>query len=315
MKRAMTLALALVVFPVSSSILVSQEPASKATIVQSTVQSAETEAIAMIRGNSDKLAASFNNGKVDEITSMFLSNGEMIDEAGTIYQGQQEIKNVLTELFKQFPGTVLTKNTESLRMVGPIVIEEGTRTMKAKDSASRSQFRYIAVWGKIDNAWKVASFRDIADDPAPTPNDFLQPLEWLVGDWVNQGADGNVAISYRWSEDKNYLLGEFKITSSTNASRTSSQRIGWDANSGRIRSWLFDADGGFSEGVWTVLEDSVVIKSTATNPDGSTASATLNLVKKSKDSFVFSGTDRIVGANREPDFELNVTRRSPAAKN
>jgi len=121
--------------------------------------------------------------------------------------------------------------------------------------------------------------------------------------------DGKVAITFKWSEDKNYLLGEINIGSNGAAPRKTSQRIGWDANAGKIRSWLFDPDGGFSEGAWTVLEDAVVIKSTSVNPDGSTSSATLTLIPKDKDHFSYAATQRIVDGNRELDFDLTIARR------
>ena len=144
---------------------------------------------------------------------MFLPKGELIDEDGTVYQGTQEIGDLLNAFFQQFPGTKLALNIESIRQAGPVAIEDGTRTMTTASGGVKSQFRYIAVWAKSDRGWRLASFRDFADDPTPTANEFLQPLAWLVGDWINEGVDGKVAISYRWSDDKNFLLGEYKMTS------------------------------------------------------------------------------------------------------
>lgn len=274
---------------------------------------ADDPAIAAIRKSSEQFVTAFNAGKVDDMAAMFLAKGELIDEAGTVYQGEKEIKELLNAFFKKFPETKLTLDIESVRIVGPVAIEEGTRTMKAKDGATQSQFRYISVRAKTDDGWKVASFRDFNDDPAPTPHEYLQSVDWLVGDWINEGADGKVAISFKWSEDKNYLIGEFKAKGTAGATRNSTQRLGWDASVGKIRSWLFDADGGFAEGHWTVLEDEIVAKYSSVNPDGTTASATISINRKDKDHFSMSGTDRIVGGDREPDFEFNITRKPPTA--
>ena len=120
---------------------------------------------------------------------MFLPNGELIDEDGTVYQGTQEIRGLLTAFFDKFPGAKLTLNIESIRQAGPISIEEGTRTMTTASGEVRSQFRYIAVWAKSDRGWQLASFRDFADDPAPTASDCLQPIAWLVGDWINEDGE------------------------------------------------------------------------------------------------------------------------------
>jgi hypothetical protein len=137
-------------------------------------------------------------------------------------------------------------------------------------------------------------------------------LAWIVGDWVNEGADGKAVISYRWSDDKNFLLGEFE-TSLTGQPQKSTQRIGWDPSIGRIRSWLFDTDGGFAEAYWTVVDDGAVIKSSSVNPDGTTATATLYITRKDKDHYTIEGTDRVIGDHVEDDFEITVARRPPAA--
>jgi uncharacterized protein (TIGR02246 family) len=244
---------------------------------------------------------------------MFLPNGELIDEAGVVYQGQKEIQALLAAFFKQYPGAKLALEIESVRLVGPVAIEEGTRTMTTADGEERSRFRYIGVWAKTDRGWQLASFRDFADDPAPTPHDNLEPLAWLVGDWINEGADGKVEVNFRWSEDKNFLLGDFNFQSADGVPRKSTQRLGWDPSTGKIRSWLFDSDGGFAEGTWAVLEDAIVIHSASVNPDGATASATMTIVQSDDDHFTISGSDRIVGGVREPDFELTVSRRPPQA--
>lgn len=276
-------------------------------------QSQEDALIESVRKGSEAAVTAFNAGQVDDLTAMFLPEGEFINEVGDIYQGQEEVKGLFSAFFDKFPESKLTVDIESIRLTGPVATEEGTRTITTKDGATRSQFRYIAVLGKSGDGWKIASFREFSDDPVPTPHDYLQPLAGLVGDWVNEGADGKVAITYRWSEDKNFLLGEFKLTSPGSPTTTSSQRIGWDPQAGIIRSWLFDADGGFSNGQWTVVEDGIVIKSTAVNPDGGAASATMTIVAIDNDHFSITGTERIVGDSREPDFEITVTRRPPTA--
>ncbi len=275
----------------------------------------EDAAAAAVRQRAEQLVTAFNAGKTDDVAGYFMPRGELIDEAGTVYQGTQEIKGLLNAFFKEFPGAKLALNVESIRLVGPVAIDEGTRSITTADGEARSQFRYIAVWTNVDKEWKLASFRDFADDPIPTPHDNLEPLAWLVGEWVNEGTDADVAISYRWSDDGNYLLGEFDIQPVDGPQRKSTQRIGWDPTTGTIRSWLFDADGGFAEGKWTMVEDGIVAKSESVNSDGTTSSATMTITPTDNDHYSIAGSERIVAGAREPDFELTVTRRPPKAGN
>jgi len=266
---------------------------------------------AAIRAADEQLVKAFNAGKADELAAMFLPKGELVDEEGIVYAGQAAIKDLLTKFFEKFPGAKLTHDVDSIRVIGPVAFEEGTRTIVTKDESDAAQVSYILIRTKIGNGWPIVSLRDY-DDADLTPNERLQPLAVLVGDWVNEGNDAAVRISYRWSDDKNFLLGDFHVGKNGSTVMQSTQRIGFDPLAGKIRSWMFDSDGGFGEGLWTHLEDgSWVIKSTAVLPDGQTGSATITLTPKGKDRYTLKGTDRIAGDERDEDYEYVVTRRPP----
>jgi uncharacterized protein (TIGR02246 family) len=245
---------------------------------------------------------------------MFLPKGELIDEVGTLYQGQQEIKDLVTGYFAKFPETQMKHDVESIRIVGPVAIQEGRRTTTAKDGSTAS-IRYICVLSKTDQGWRIASLRDFGDDATPSAGDFLKPLEWLVGDWVNEGADARVKIAYRWSEDKNFILGDILVTKNDQVLMKSSQRIGWDALHGSPRSWTFDSDGGFAEATWTQVEDAWVVRSSAVMPDGLTGSAILKITNGDKGRYVMTGTNRIIGNAMEDDYQITIVKQPPAAGN
>ena len=44
-----------------------------------------------------------------------------------------------------------------------------------------------------------------------TPNDHLQELAWMVGDWIDESPDSTVKSSCRWDNSGNYLLHEFEL--------------------------------------------------------------------------------------------------------
>jgi uncharacterized protein (TIGR02246 family) len=266
---------------------------------------------AAIRASEEQLVKLFNAGKADELAAMFLPKGELVDEQGIVYAGQPAIKDLLTKFFAKYPGAKLTLNIDSIRVIGPVAFEEGTRLTATKDDASASQVRFEVVRAKTPAGWQIASLRDFADDPDLTPHERLEPLAWLVGDWVNEGNDAAVRISYHWSDDKNFLLGDFQVGKQGSTVMQSTQRIGWDPLAGKVRSWLFDSDGGFGEGHWTEVDGTWVIKSSAVLPDGQTGSATVTMTPKGKDRYILKGTDRIAGDDREEDFEFVVSRRPP----
>jgi uncharacterized protein (TIGR02246 family) len=267
---------------------------------------------AAIRAAGEQFVKAFNAGKVDELVAMFLPKAELVDEDGTTHEGQAAIKDLLTKFFAKFPGAKLTVDVDSLRVIGPVALEEGTRVITTKDDSGQAQMHFSMVRTKVGNNWPIVSLRDYTDDSDLTPHDRLQTLGWLVGEWVNEGNDAAVRITYRWSNDKNFLLGEFHVTKGGSPVMNSSQRIGWDPLAGKVRSWMFDSDGGYGDGHWTELDDgSWVIKSLAVLPDGQTGSATVTVIPQGKDRYVLKGTDRIAGDSRDDDFEFVVTRRPP----
>src|SRR5438874_505582 len=100
---------------------------------------------ALIRAGDEQLVKAFNAGQADELAAMFLPKGELIDEHGQAYQGQQEIKDLHGKYFAKFPGAKLTLVIDSIRLVGPVAIEEGTRLLTTNDAASQARLRYIPV--------------------------------------------------------------------------------------------------------------------------------------------------------------------------
>jgi len=278
---------------------------------------ASTELEATIGREMEATVKAFNAADADALAALFMENGELVDENGNVYAGRAEIAGLFKSFFGKFPKSALEMEVTAVRAIGDtLAVEEGVRRITAEEGTAAAQLRYVAVRDKLADRWPIASYREFADDPLPTPQEMLLPLSFLVGDWVDESPEGRTSISYRWSEDGNFLLGDYVHTEAGSTESRSTQRIGWDAVEGTIRSWTFDADGGFSQGEWTALDDGWVAKSEATMPDGTTASTTVILTVKDQDHFVVRSTDRIVAGAEEPDFELVIARKppQPAAK-
>ncbi len=259
------------------------------------------------------LTNAFNSAKVDDLAAMFLADGELIDEGGTVYKGQEAIKDLLKKFFAKFPGTQMEIVVDSIRLVGPVAIQEGTRFTSSKDGSNAS-VRFVSVLSKTDKGWKIASLSDFADESAAdtNPGEFLQPLNWLIGDWINEGTDARVKISYQWSEDNNFIVGDIIVNKNDQSVMKSSQRIGWDPRLNKPRSWTFDSDGGFAESTWTETEEGWVVQSTAVMPDGLTGSANVTITLGENGRYVMSGRNRLVGNSQEPDYEITVVKKPPA---
>jgi uncharacterized protein (TIGR02246 family) len=261
---------------------------------------------------TENFVKAFNAGKADDVAGLFLERAELTDDDGNIYKGRAEIADVFTRFFKKFPGATSKMTPDTVKFISPsLVIEEGSRTVSTKDGQATAATHYTFVKIKPQDQWKIASGTEVNDDSSLTPHDRLMPLAWLVGDWVDEGSDAVVQISCRWSEDKNFFLVDFNAKMQGKPGLKSSQRIGWDPLTQKVKSWVFDSDGGYGDGIWTLVEGRWVIKSNAVMPDGQTGSATIMLEPSGNDKYVMKGFDRIRGDNAEPDFEVTIVRKPP----
>ena len=266
-----------------------------------------------LQAEAESTVKAFNAADPAAVAAVFLEAGELVDEDGNVYAGRAEIAALFEKFFKKFPRAALEVQVTGSRPIGEaLAVEEGVRRITADAGAAAAQMRYVAVRMKQGDRWPIASYHEFADDPAPTPREMLAAVEWLVGDWVDESDEGRTMISYRWSEDGNFIVGEYNLTIGGRSAGKSTQRIGWDPVTGELRSWTFDSDGGFAEGEWAATDTGWVVKSEATMPDGTTGSATVTMALKDADHFVVESSDRIVGGVAEPDFKLVVARRPPA---
>jgi uncharacterized protein (TIGR02246 family) len=268
---------------------------------------------AAVRKVAAAVAETFNAAKPAEFSALFVEDGEVVDEAGNLYRGKAQIAEAMGRYFEAFPGAKLSYATGSLRRIGPdLAIEDGVSVIQADDAAATNQ--YTTVYVKRDGKWQIASLRQVEDTEPPTPHEKLQPLSWLVGSWVDEGAEASIAMDCRWTEDENFLIVDYTVSSQGQVVLKSNQRIGWDPRTKQIKTWIFDSDGGHGEGICAPMGDQWIIKTSGVTPEGITGTATIIMTPESPDRFTWETVDRITGESVEPNTKVVVVRKAPAPK-
>src|SRR5262249_39478856 len=89
-----------------------------------------------------------------------------------------------------------------------------------------------------------------------------------------------------------------------------SQRVGWDGHNGKIRSWVFDSQGGFGEGYWERQGNRWVVSKAGILPDGGTGTATNVYEFVDQNKFVWRATDREVDGQPLSDTEIKFQRKT-----
>ncbi len=234
-----------------------------------------------------------------------------MDEDGETSEGREAIAQVFAEVFAETPKTQIAVTIDSIRFIGAdLAVEMGTTKTTPEPGEAPEHGRYTVLHVKRDGKWQMALARD-TDGGQPTIQERLQPLEWLIGEWIDEGEDSVVLTSCRWSPDKNFILQDIKLRVAGRDAMEVTQRIGWDPVSKRVRSWVFDSEGGFGEGVWARTSDGWLIRTTGVRSDGTQASATNLIVPVGNDSYVWRSTDRVVGDTVMPTLEVTVIRKPP----
>lgn len=266
-----------------------------------------------IRAFGQQFNDAFNQNDATALALLFAEDAEVITEDGNDHRGREAITEVFRTFFEAHPDAKVEREVVESRLVGQsLAIEDGLMTITAPER-STARSRYLAVMVKGDNGWQFASIRQVADDESEaSPHGYLEPLAWLVGEWVSEQSDPRVSLSCRWSEDGNYLLVDYTIGREGEVEMQTNQRIGWDASLGVIRSWNFDSDGGFSEGRWASDGSAWLVKSELVLPDGLTGWATFYLSPVDENRFLWGSVDRVIAGSVQPDVEVAIVRKPPA---
>lgn len=278
------------------------------------VAKATPEDEAAIRANVEAFVKAYNAGDAAAAAALFLPEGQIIGDEGEIVEGRDAITERFADAFEESPEMTIEVFVDQIRFIGSqLALEVGSTAITPAPGETPQYERYTVLHVKRDSKWSMAVVRDAPGEP-PTNHERLEPLAWLVGDWVDEGDDSVVSTSCRWSEDGNFLLQDIDVRIEGDDALHVTQRIGWDPVSKRIRSWVFDDEGGFSEGVWARSGDQWIIKMTGVRSDGTSASATNTITPVSADSYAWESRDRIVGSDLSEPMEITVVRKPPDAE-
>jgi uncharacterized protein (TIGR02246 family) len=267
----------------------------------------------VIRGNIALFVKAYNAGNARAVAALFTADGLIVDEDGNESQGRDAIAETFAALFKKIPGRRIEVSVESIHFIGAdLALEVGsTKTWAPTEPADFD--RYTVLHVKRAGKWQMALARD-EEGPVASAHERLQGLAWLVGDWIDDDGSAVVRSSCHWSKDGNFLLQSFELKINDRNAMNVSQRIGWDPVNKRIRSWVFDSEGGYGESLWTRDGNGWIIRATGVRPDGTTASATNFLTPTGKDGYVWRSTDRVVGDEPQAPLAVKVVRKPPQPK-
>ena len=254
----------------------------------------ESEVEKAIRALDEAFIGEYNSGDSKALAARFTEDAEVFEADGRRYQGRNLVEQAFAETFAASKGAKIALETEAIRLLTPDAAKEEGRSVVTPAQGAQVSRYFTVLYVKRDGRWLISSVRE-EPDPSVSPHDRLKDLEWMIGEWVDEGPDSVVRVNCRWSEDKNFLLRSFTVNHQGKPVMTVTQRIAWDPVAKQFRSWEFDSEGGFGEGKWSQDGERWVVKQTGVRPEGVNASATNILTKERSDLVRWVSTDRVVG--------------------
>jgi uncharacterized protein (TIGR02246 family) len=261
-----------------------------------------------------KFLEAYHERDAEALAALFGPDARMEDVDGEVLEGRDAIREAYAAQFEANPYAALSVSMDSIRLVTPdVAIEEGSVDYYPDGETLTSRARYVLAHLKTDGTWHIISSRTLEHEILST-YEYLQDLEFLVGDWIDEGADGVIEFSYTWDENKSYLVNDFRVVQHGDVTMTGTQRIGWDPRTKQVRAWIFDTSGGFGEATWIQTEDGWVVKASGISPDGIPSSATRKFQLLDNDHVTVRTTDRLAGDEQLEDFDVTMVRRPPGAE-
>jgi uncharacterized protein (TIGR02246 family) len=268
-----------------------------------------------VRAITDLLASfvkAYNAKDARAIGDLFTPDAEVEDEDGDVTRGRDAIVARFSETFKENGNDRLDLDTTSLRFLATdVAIEDGTASLSTGTDSRPRTNRYSVIYARQGGRWLHARVRDEPEEDVPA-HERLRELEWMLGEWINESDDEVVYTTCKWSDDGNFLLRNFDVKVEGRIALRGTQRIGWDPQQGRFRTWVFDDSGGFAEGLVSRADDRWVVKGTGVRSDGQPVSFTTAITPLGKDRLRWEVLDRTVGDEAVPETDrFDLVRRPP----
>ena len=216
----------------------------------------------------------FNQHDAAALAAHWSPAGESVDlDSGEVTAGRESVRQVFAALFAEDDAATIDIDVTSIRPVrDDVAVVDGVTRVAFTDGLPAGS-RFSAVVVREGGRWLLESVREAATQQASPAHRPLDDLAWLVGTWEDAGAGVTAGTQCFWSAGRAFLVRTHAVTPDAAAepraqaagpagapgllppgdasSRELTEIIGWDADRGAIRSWLFTSSGRFAEATWT----------------------------------------------------------------
>ncbi len=167
-------------------------------------------------------------------------------------------------------------------------------------------------WVLKGDDWRMDTLTDRKPADLAKHKEALSKLKWLIGRWVDADDQDTVELNCEWSPGEAFLVMRFKAEiKDEQGAQEGVMVIGYEGEGGRIRSYLFDTDGGFAEAVWTQTDKGWEAKTRHVLSDGRRASSVAMYRQVDDNKFTWRRVNQELDGELLPNMpETTVVRKT-----
>jgi uncharacterized protein (TIGR02246 family) len=252
-----------------------------------------------LRKAGQEFVQAFDKGDAKALAAFWTDGGVFHDESGQDLRGRAAIEKAYTDLFKEKPKSKLEIEVQSIHFPSrDTAVEDGVLRLKTTDPELPTSTRYSVLHVRQDGKWKVAIVREWGAD-----EEKLEDVAWLVGNWAAKSKNREVENSYTWNEKKTLIRGRFIVKEGDRVTSSGTQTIGLDPQTGQLRSWIFEEDGGHGQSLWVRDGNRWVLDAAGVLSNGAEYTAVNVVTPINNDEFVWRSVERTLGDANLPDTD------------
>lgn len=120
-----------------------------------------------ITERTQQLATAFNAKQMDAIIELYADNSVFMQPNGPALRGREPLREFYQDLIGR--ATNLRLETEDVAGSGPLAYESGTYYLNYQDGAVRDRGKYVFVWRKTMDTWRMEKAIWSSDLPPQPP--------------------------------------------------------------------------------------------------------------------------------------------------
>ena len=263
----------------------------------------------------ESYVAAFNDRDAEKVATHWSPDAVYLNPVtGSQVEGREAIAKEFESILAEMNDTKLAVEVKSIQFISPTVaVEDGIARLISAESEPE-ETSYTAIHVKREGKWVLDRVTEEDVPVVRSRYEQLKELEWMIGSWIDGDNQSRVETTCQWTRNKNFISRTFTVSVQDRIEMTGMQIIGWDPSAKEIRSWVFDSDGGFSEGRWAKKDDRWFVTTNGMTPDGLKSTSVNVITYVNDDEFTWKSLNRTVGSELLPNVDEVIVVRSASSE-